>query len=66
MAATVNGSTTDHSMLVVARRVPRATAELIAMTSSDVPIAAGIGRCRITARAGTMTKPPPTPNTGHR
>ena len=43
-------------------RAARATAELMAMTSSDVPMAWGIGSFRARARAGTITNPPPTPN----
>ena len=62
MAAMANGAVTAQSMDVVARRVERATAELMAMTRSEVPIASGMRSLRTRARAGTITNPPPTPN----
>jgi hypothetical protein len=42
-------------------RAAKAAALLIAITSNDVPAATGISKPRARTRAGTMTKPPPTP-----
>ena len=43
MAATANGAVTAQSIEVVAMRVASPIAELMAITTSEVPIAWGIG-----------------------
>ena len=42
-------------------RVVSATAELMVITSNDVPTASGIEKRSARTSAGTITNPPPTP-----
>ena len=59
--AMVNGITVAHSIEPACRRVASATAELMVITSKDVPTASDIVNPSANTSAGTITKPPPTP-----
>jgi hypothetical protein len=62
MATAVKLPTTGQSTWIPAvARAASAVPLLIAMTSSEVPTATGIGKDRASTRAGTRAKPPPTP-----
>ena len=61
-AATVNAPSSRQSRLTPPpSRALSADALLTAMTSKEVPTAAGISKPRASTSAGTMTNPPPTP-----
>ena len=62
MAVAVKAPSSGQSRCaVLPKRASSAAALLIEMTSREVPTATGISKPSASTRAGTMTKPPPTP-----